>query len=556
MANSHAHEGEHSPTRSLPQTTSVAEEIERLSDSTLEHALDARKREIKVYESLKSLNDVIGTQYGERVLFELLQNAHDAHSAGERGEIAIHLIIDGADSGQLLVANKGRPFSESNFAAIRNIGTSDKEIGEGIGNKGLGFRSVEALTEDVHIFSAGSVRPAPEFGGYCFRFATSEEITSRLKRFEADSPTAVSVAASIPRYLVPVAVETQSEDVCRLSREGYATVICLPLTSTRAVDLARAQIAAVLEAAVPVQLFLDRLVLLDVAVTLNGETTWKRLSRQVELVTVPGLPSNFRMERVTLEAGSEFLVIRQTLPKDAVLSAVRDSVSAAPPLKRWLDWKGDAVVSVAVSIGKAEIAAPRLFNFLPMDVRAVSPMAGHVDAPFFADIDRRSIKSDLPLNRYLLQAAATTAATAALAIVDNDLPFPRNAVIDLAAWSAPDMQKIIAAFSAINRPLTEAALWPVVSGGSTVWASFNTLYAWPMARTKQLTPRLLASLGTADILSGDAGEARLERLVNLAKALSLPLAPSADVLCAWVEAVADHVMSKGWRSKGEYAGNR
>ncbi|PAP96932.1 hypothetical protein CIT31_04385 [Mesorhizobium wenxiniae] len=50
---------------------------------------------------------------------------------------------------------------------IRNIATSDKEIGEGIGNKGLGFRSVEALTDDVHIFSVGCHAPAREFDGYC-----------------------------------------------------------------------------------------------------------------------------------------------------------------------------------------------------------------------------------------------------------------------------------------------------------------------------------------------------------------------------------------------------
>jgi hypothetical protein len=81
------------------------------------------------------------------------------------------------------------------------------------------------------------------------------------------------------------------------------------------------------------------------------------------------------------------------------------------------------------------LAAPRLYSFLPMDERAVLPLAGHIDAPFFADIDRRSIKADLPLNKYLIEAAARTAAQAALAIVDRGLPLPENAVADLAAWS-------------------------------------------------------------------------------------------------------------------------
>ena len=217
--------------------------------SQLEHALDAQRRRLKVYESLRSLNEIIGTQYGDRVLFELLQNAHDAHTAGEKGEVAIQLIVANDQMGVLLVANKGRPFSGSNFEAIRNIGTSDKEIGEGIGNKGLGFRSVEALTNNVHIFSAGAQIPAPTFNGYCFRFASTDEIAELLEEIGASPDVAVKVAADIPRYLVPVAVTEQSDEVRRLASLGYATVICLPLASSREVELAEKQVAALINAA-------------------------------------------------------------------------------------------------------------------------------------------------------------------------------------------------------------------------------------------------------------------------------------------------------------------
>lgn len=54
----------------------------------------------------------------------------------ENGEIAINLIIETEECGELLVVNRGREFTSSNLDAIRNIGTSDKEIGEGIGNRG------------------------------------------------------------------------------------------------------------------------------------------------------------------------------------------------------------------------------------------------------------------------------------------------------------------------------------------------------------------------------------------------------------------------------------
>lgn len=79
--------------------TAAADAIEALTLSQLEHALDAHRRKLRIYESLKSLNDVIGTQYGDRVLFELLQNAHDAHERDERGEIAIRLVIEEAGRG-------------------------------------------------------------------------------------------------------------------------------------------------------------------------------------------------------------------------------------------------------------------------------------------------------------------------------------------------------------------------------------------------------------------------------------------------------------------------
>ncbi len=523
------------------QLTSAAAFIDRITRSQLEHALDGQRRGLKVYESLRSLNEIIGTQYGDRVLFELLQNAHDAHAAGEKGEVAIHLVVANDHTGLLLVANKGRPFSDSNFEAIRNIGTSDKEIGEGIGNKGLGFRSVEALTNDVHIFSAGAQIPAPMFNGYCFRFASTEEIAAHLAEIGASPEVAAKVAADIPRYLVPVAVTEQSRDVRRLASQGYATVVCLPLASSREVELAEKQVAALTNAAAPVQLFLDRLASLEVSIDRAGVEVKKvTLSRAVEpLLRDPS--SSIRMQRVTLSDGSAFLVVRQTLQKDTVLAAVRKSISAAPPLKRWLNWKGDAVVSIAVCLDKA--VAPRLYNFLPMDDHAVSPMAGHIDAPFFADIDRRTIKPDLPLNQLMIETAADTAAKACLAIVDEGLAIPASAVVDMAAWAGAGITTIVGAFKALGRPITHAAIWPATSGVGVKWTPLKELYAWPDIRTKQMTPLRLESIANARILTG-VSDIQLSRIRTLAIALSLPLELHAGVLCIWAEATAAHLLSK------------
>ena len=53
--------------------------LEALTVSQLENALDAAKRGLGVYQPLSNLNNVIGAEYGDRVIYELLQNAHDAH---------------------------------------------------------------------------------------------------------------------------------------------------------------------------------------------------------------------------------------------------------------------------------------------------------------------------------------------------------------------------------------------------------------------------------------------------------------------------------------------
>lgn len=541
-------------TTSIPMASSPEDMISAITRDQLENALDASRRRLRIYQSLKSVSDVIGTQYGDRVLFELLQNAHDAHEPEEEGEIAVRLIIDAPDRGTLLVANKGRSFSTSNLEAIRNIGTSDKEIGEGIGNKGLGFRSVEALTDSVHIYSATDTRSAAQFDGYCFRFATVDEIAGQLEALGATTEASKTIALSIPHYLVPVTVQDQSEAVRLLSAEGYATVVALPLASKEAIDLAREQVNAVLESPAPVLLFLDRLAALHIAVVDPADPgDPKSLTRKVTAVEAD-LPDGLRMERVKLDGSADFLLVRQTLPKARVLEAVRASIAAAPPLKRWLKWKGDAVVSVAVPLDAPMLLTPRLFDFLPMAERAVSPMAGHIDAPFFADIDRRSIKADLPLNKYLIEAAARTAAQAALAIVDRDLPLPENSVVDLAAWSGTHMPKIVEAFAALKRPLAKAAIWPVVSGGPSRWESFSELFAWPDVGARQLTPSKLATVAHAAIVPPSIGEGRLARMRSLASAVSLPLDPSAATLSGWVEAIAEQIASIGRPSARRWRG--
>ena len=143
----------HAERDSQPSDSLPAENLQRQVHAVLEHAVDGHRKNLKVYESLRNLNEVVGTEYGDRVLYELIQNAHDAHRSGDQGRIAVSLTIRSESEGILYVANGGDGFRWKDVDAIMNLATTAKEIGESIGNKGLGFRSVEALTDDVRIFS-------------------------------------------------------------------------------------------------------------------------------------------------------------------------------------------------------------------------------------------------------------------------------------------------------------------------------------------------------------------------------------------------------------------
>ena len=530
-------------------------DLNQLVLSQLEHALDGNRRGLKVYESLKSVNEIIGTQYGDRVLLELVQNAHDAHRVNDRGEIAVKLLLEDDERGTLFVANRGRSFTFSNLDAIRNIGTSDKEIGEGIGNKGLGFRSVEAVTDDPRIYSQNKGNRNSRFDGYCFRFANGKEIEILLQGLGAPRQICSRVARNISRYLVPRPLTEQSDEILRFATNGFATVVELPLRSRAAVELVRKQILGLVSPDAPTLLFLDRLKALNIEVCKGAEKlTSVRLTRRTSKLNAPSATKSISLHKVEVDEVAPLLVVRKDVPKNKVVEAVKESISVAPTMKRWLDWKGEAVVSIAVGLSEEAVVSSRLFNFLPMDETSEAPIHGYIDGPFFADIDRRSMEPDLPLNRYLLEVAAEACAEASLLIIHSKLSVPDKSVVDLITWEFPHVEKIEEGFTRLGHEFTSTDVWPVVAGGSARWSSLDYLYTWPDVVTKLLKPRRLAKDVGASILPSGLGEARLSRIRDLADCMGKPVDPQESELCDWVvgtaQALAESTRSTSdqWRN--------
>ena len=513
----------------------------------LESAVLAHRNGSKVYQSLKNLNEVIGTEYGDRVLYELIQNAHDAHGSDGDGQIAIELVIHSETEGMLYVANGGNGFRWEDVQAVRNLATSAKEVGEGIGNKGLGFRSIEALTDDVQIYSRSGNMRGRAFDGYCFNFAKVGEIEEIVKSIGEDAETSAAVAKNMPRYLVPQPLEVQPNEILAYARRGYATVIAAPLRTAEAVALASSQVNALTSLDVPLLLFLDRIAEVRIVVRRPDQKPYiRRLSRrQTTISDVQSCPGT-RMHEVDIGDGRRFLVVQQELDKQRVLEAVGNSVPTAPQLKQWLNWKGTPIVSVAVGLSTTAVVKGRLYNFLPMGEEAACPFLGYLDAPFFADIDRRNTDLDLPLNATLMTAAAETCAAAVLAIVNHDMDIPVQAVFDLFGWTGDHAVKFDNALRESGSSLRDAVAIPTISErGKRTWSSLSDVRVWPEGKFSILKDIEIAKHVSAQLVSKDLDSKRIERLRAVVKRIpSLSLTPSGTQLAKWSTAFARSLFAR------------
>jgi hypothetical protein len=518
-----------------------ASELEDAFNQELDSAALLHSRGQKAYASVQELSRLIGGEYGNRVVYELLQNAHDAHVNGPE-QVAVRLDVKSAEQGTLCVANGGTGFDWPNVDAIRNIATSTKRVGEGIGNKGVGFRSVEAVTDDPRVYSCkGHATLRPFFDGYCFRFATLAEIERRLEQNGAKD--AKAVAASLPRYLAAVPLTEQSQAVRQFAGEGYASVVELPLKTSEAVDLAIRLLRELIESDAPILLFLDRISTLEISISGVASLPSKTILSRAVAASPIADDAHVRHQVVTLHpGGSKWLVSRKQLPKERVLDSVRKSMTLEPGLRKWVDWRGEAVVSVAVPLhGKSTASRGRLFNFLPMGAHAECPFFGHLDAPFFTAINRERARLELPLNSYLLDAAAALAVQTALQLRDSDVAQSRLSVIDLLAWQHTDAVRLQAAFKAEGSSLANAAVWPTTSGG---WASFGKLFNWPVKELRVFTATRTTKAGATNILETKLDASRRTALNSLAQCLGMSLEPDGSVIVNWAELVAASLHEK------------
>lgn len=521
------------------QRAAVRETIRARAQAAVRNYLSQEPGGVNFAASLTSAIEHVQREYKDRFLYELVQNAYDAHRGGVAGEIVVLLDATEEEAGVLYVANGGEAFTDSNFEAITDFARSDKRPDESIGNKGVGFKSVLQVCDLPEVYSA-RVRGragATDFDGYCFSFAATADY---LELAGGDTGLAADLERDVARYFLPIALTEQPATVRAFAAAGLATVIRLPLRDEAALRVARERLEWMRTSQAPVHLFLERLSSLRIEVReRDAEPACVTLRREGTPIKSGHSSPDQRYERADLGTDGEWFIAWRRADADLLRAAIAESVAAKELDPAWEEWDEDAWVAVAVRLDGAPVAG-RMYTYLPMEREAGAPFHGHLHAPFSTKLARTTVSPKVPLNRTLLDVAAEAAAAAALAFPNDPQRLTEPALVDLVAWDVAHRDRITRAFDSRGVQLRSAELVPIdplPDGRSR--CGFDRVYRWLPANMPVINaPRLVKDAG-AHIASESLGAERIARADTFSREFFFRgLDPAPKALGIWMEALA------------------
>jgi hypothetical protein len=522
---------------------SCAQRIEQLMRHRIDHYVAGRS-DPSIYQSVRNMSQFVSDDYGNRFLIELIQNAHDAHDASRSdGEIAV--VVDGNDGhGCLYVANRGRGFVEANLKAITNIALSSKPVNAGIGNKGLGFRSVLQVCNWPEIYSVDGDGGSGRFDGFCFRFATLEDLQKHVPGRSAS--LAAEMERNLPCWHVPVPV-APGERVARFAQEGFATVVRLPLKSKDALDTVRAQVEALLSLKTPLQLFLERIRGISIddgsgCPVLMDRVVLDRQSFEPERFTAD---SPIVVEHLRLGA-TEFVAAHWETDEADFKEALAESLEKGEVPEGWNSWEGRATVSVAVPLG-APLETGTLYCFLPLGAEGKAPFAGYINANFYTKMDRRSVDTSIQLNEFFMKMAAWLSCQLIGFLVKSKLEHAPGAVVSLLCWDDDYVDQIGHSMGEDGKGILSRPFLPTRGpDGSVLWAPPSETYSWVSPPGGCLSPRNVSDIGKGVILVDTLTDGQRKALDRVFVSLrSAGFEPPPDVIATWVERVAHQMYVDG-----------
>ena len=502
--------------------TTPAEQIHQRALALLR---TAQNDEVGLMATVSSYINQTITEYRGRFLQELVQNGFDAHPADRHdGCLKIHFDPDEGDHGVLYVSNGGNPLSASNFDRMAKHGQSDKPIGVGVGNKGVGFKSVFQVCDVPEVYSARDVSD-DGFHGFSFRFGTPDDL---LDLADGDQVLADSLTDTLPLSILPVALASTPETVTALRAEGFVTVLRLRARDEDAGVEIVERIAELRDSPAPLLLFLDRLTSVAIQV---GEECHDLTRTSVDL--------DDGCNQVTLNGTDIYTVFRREVPPHELQSVLAQAVKERTLDKRWLKWDSMAEVSVALPAHSVDVG--RAFTYLPLSNDATSPLAGHVNAPFVTDFARRGLNVEHPVNQLMFKMIAQLCLDRAEVISHDD--GDANSVVDLLAWNGP-LLEILESQSeqSTGSGLGDALRLPSRRGS---WRYFADLYDWPDDATTVITAAAIADTLDVHVLDRTRIDAsRHASLARLADYLGLTFRPTGSQLAEWVEGLASRLHRK------------
>lgn len=506
----------------------------------------AEKEGQSPYRQIKEvIQNIISTDYDGRTIIELLQNGHDANASAESdGRLEFVLVEDEESFGVLYVANTGTAITDKNFESICQVASSSKSPNEGIGNKGVGFKSILQLGSNPEIYSR-SHRDSPSFDGYCFRFANSCDI-GKLAIWADGGDRSLSrrIEENVSSLQLPVPLTDQPPMLKYFQQQGYVTVVRIPFHDAKARSRAETQLEELASSKVPINLFLNRLKSIKiVCVSDEGKQETTLLGR--ESLSYAAVRPGLRIEQVRLEDGQVFVIASKTIPAVQMREAIAASRAARMLSDSWDAWEGDGLVSVALSCGDP-VNTGRLYAFLPMGDDAHAPLPGFVNAPFYAKLDRRSLDEGIALNDMLLtQAALLCAEVLSLPATTSTPLLTQEALMDMACWSGPYLEVMRTSLDQMGHTLCGLPLIPQTLGSSGL-TSLSKGLIWAADDCLVFTAETAAQCGFEGIISEQVHVDRLNNLNKLAwTVLERELAPEQSELVTIAETVAAALAQTG-----------
>ncbi len=492
--------------------------------------------ESDIYQATRNLSQNVSDDYGNRFLVELIQNAHDAHLPDARdGEIVVQFAPEDTEFGCLYVANRGNGFSAPNFKAITNIAMSSKSVNEGIGNKGLGFRSVLQICQWPEIYSSSGSEERGTFDGYCFRFATTEDIAA----FISDQPNTQTLAEEIQRkmpfWYLPVYAADRPGQVPRFAQEGFSTVVRMPLASAKARKLVEQQLNELLSTEHPLHLFLERVQRIRIEAASGNVKLLTRMIREQWT-----LESGLTIKRLAV-GDDEYLLADRALPDESFRNTLEHSIASGDVPASWRDWQGESKVCIAVRLGRS-VEDGLLYCFLPLGKGGQAPFAGYINANFHTKMDRTSVKDRVGLNCYFIEKALEISRNTIEFLIERNWPESPGAVADLLCWQAPYDTKLRGMLGAGAALLDRCLLPTLNASGHVRWSKVRDTRLWVANSDASLSASALTRVVDTAILLDGLSEIQRDGIVEFFSKAGHYFEPGPGLVAEWIERIAQDLL--------------